>query len=195
VVTGAGQGIGEAIALTFSREGAHLALYEVNMEAARLVAHKIQEMGRNAFPVACDISDIGQVSRATAQVVDVFGGVDYLANNAGVGQPCAATEVTETLWDRTRDINLKGTFFCCQEVGKHMIAQGGGVIINMVSTQAHVGAPGHAVYAASKGGILALTRVLAVRMGAAQHQSQCCESEPHQDSTDSCHWRRKPRVL
>lgn len=167
VITGGGQGIGRTIALTFAREGADVVIYDVNLDPARKVADEIVSLGRRALAIECDVSKSKQVSQATRQVLDKFKRIDILVNNAGVAvtEPVSAEDIPEASWDRMIDINLKGQFLCSQTIGRHMIEQRRGKIINMASSFAHTPFRHSAAYAASKGGVLSLTRALAVDWG------------------------------
>lgn len=162
IVTGGAQGIGRSIALTFAREGADIIIYDIDSELAINVSNEINALGRQSLAIKCDVSNSKDVSQATKQVMDNFKNIDILVNNAGIGAPSPFEKISEDEWDKTINVNLKGVFLCSQAIGIQMIKQKYGKIINMTSTQAHVAAPLMAAYAASKGGILALTRVLAV---------------------------------
>jgi NAD(P)-dependent dehydrogenase (short-subunit alcohol dehydrogenase family) len=162
VVTGGGQGIGFATALTLAKEGCDVAVYDINLSLANGTAKEIKSSGREALAVRCDVSNSGEVHDATRNVIEHFGKIDILVNNAGIVIPAAAAEITEEAWDRTININLKGQFLCCQSIGRQMIKQNYGKIINIASTLAHVATPHLVAYAASKGGVLQLTKVLAV---------------------------------
>jgi len=165
VVTGGGQGIGRTIALTLAKEGADIAIYDVNLDTARVVADEIISIGRRALAIKCDVSKREQVSQATKQVLDEFKRIDILVNNAGVEERTPAEDTTEAALNRIIDVDLKGGFFCSQVIGRQMIKQRQGKIINIASSQAHTPYQQRAAYAASKGGIVALTRALAVDWG------------------------------
>ena len=162
VVTGGGQGIGRACALAFAEEGADVVIYDMNLESTNRVTDEIKNLGRLALAIKCDVSNSQAVNQATQKALDNFKRIDILVNNAGIGEPALAEDTTEASWDRTIDINLKGQFLCSQAVGRQMIKQKYGKIINIASLQAHVATPLHIAYAVSKAGVLGLTRVLAV---------------------------------
>jgi NAD(P)-dependent dehydrogenase (short-subunit alcohol dehydrogenase family) len=161
IVTGAGQGMGRAIALAFAREGADVAIYDMNLDRAKNVVNEVTSLGRRALAIKCDVSKIGEVKQATKQVLDNFQKVDILVNNVGVSTKCPPEEITEDNWDQTIDTNLKGTFLCSQSVGIEMIKRRSGKIINIASLSGHFGRPDGAAYCASKGGIIMLSKSLA----------------------------------
>jgi NAD(P)-dependent dehydrogenase (short-subunit alcohol dehydrogenase family) len=164
LVTGAGQGLGEAIADGFAQFGATVAVVDINLQNARSVAHRINASGGNAIAVQCDVSDPAQVVATVARTVEQLGKIDILAAVAGIGDRNPAEDMTFEQWNRVIAINLTGVWLFDQEVGKHMIARGeGGSIINMASIAGQVAvSTGNANYCASKGGVIALTRVLAI---------------------------------
>ena len=163
VVTGGSRGIGEGIVLTLAREGADVAIIcQTHLELAREVADKVKALGRRALVIKCDISSRDEVGRMTKQVLGEFKRIDILVNNAGHGGITAVEDTTDDVWDSHIDINLKGTFLCCQIIGGLMVKQKYGKIINVASTLAYVGMPEQAAYIASKGGVVALSRALAI---------------------------------
>lgn len=162
IVTGGGQGIGRAIALTLGREGADVVIFDINLKPAKKVTNEIKSMGRQVLAIKCDVSNSEEVNRATKKSLNIFKKIDILVNNAAIIKPIAAEEVTEVMWDSTINVNLKGQFLCSQAIGRVMIKQRYGKIINIASLLAHVATPFLVTYGASKGGILQLTRVLAV---------------------------------
>ena len=164
VVTGAGSGLGRAIAEGYAQVGARVACVDISADDAAEVADGIVENGGNALPVVCDVSRAEDVKKAVETSLEAFGRIDILVNNAGIGMRSNAEEMTDEMWDRVLDINLKGVFLFCREVGRHMIERGGGGrIINMASIGGLVGVEtGNANYCASKGGIIAMTRTLAI---------------------------------
>ena len=168
IVTGGGQGIGRTIALAFAREGADVAIYDANLESAKEVATEIRSLMRQALSIKCDVSNKDEVIQATKEVLNNFKKIDILVNNAGLGpsssahEPAQAEEMTEATWDRTINVNLKGQFLCSQVIGREMIKQRHGKIINIASLAGHAAKPYIAAYAASKGGVLQLTKALAV---------------------------------
>ena len=162
LVTCGGRGIGEGLAMALAEAGADVAVASRTVSQAEEVAGRVAALGRRsaAFPV--DVTVVASIERMAAQVADRFGRIDIMVNNAGLNIIKYALEVTEDDWDRVLDTNLKGLFFCCQAVGRLMVAQRFGRIINMASQMAKVGWHKRAAYCASKGGVAQLTKVLAV---------------------------------
>jgi NAD(P)-dependent dehydrogenase (short-subunit alcohol dehydrogenase family) len=163
LVTGAARGIGRACALALAEAGADVALGLRDAASAGDLPEAIRARGRRALPLQMDVTRLDQIRQAVAEAVRAFGRIDVLVNNAGIGPPNAADSVTEDDFDRTLAVNVKGTFFVSQEVGRHMIASGsGGRIINLGSQAGAVALPGESVYCASKAAIAHMTRCLAV---------------------------------
>jgi gluconate 5-dehydrogenase len=164
VVTGAGSGLGSAIAEGLSQFGATVVAIDIDAVAARSVADRIEAGGGSALAVPCDVSQPDQVECAVAVAVDRYGNLDVLVANAGIGMRSPAELMTFEQWSRVLDVNLTGVWLMDQAVGRHMIEHGvRGSIINTASVAGQVGlATGNANYAASKGGVIALTRLLAV---------------------------------
>jgi len=162
IVTGAARGIGKAIALTFVREGARVALIDVDRDQLDLVKNEISKNKGEALSLPCDITQSSQVKEMVNQVQEAFGRVDILVNNAGIIRRGTIETVTEEDWDRVIEVNLKGTFNCCKAVFGIMKQQGYGKIVNISSIAGKMGditsAPG---YGPSKAGIDALTKTLA----------------------------------
>jgi 3-oxoacyl-[acyl-carrier protein] reductase len=162
LVTGAGSGIGKAIAETYAREGARVALADINVDAARSAARAI---GNNAIALACDVSKKSEFAAAVADTLSAFGALDILVNNAGtthVNKPML--EISEDEFDRTFAVNVKGLFFGCQVVVPVFRRQGGGTIINIGSTAAIRPRPGTSAYAGTKGAVHTLTKGLAAEL-------------------------------
>jgi NAD(P)-dependent dehydrogenase (short-subunit alcohol dehydrogenase family) len=167
IVTGSSRGIGKAIALAFAKEGANIVVVShADARGADLTGADIRALGRQAYVVRADVSKKVEVDQMVKQVLDRFGKIDLLVNNAGVVSVCPAELLSETDWDRDVDTDLKGVFLCSQAVGKMMITQNKGNIINVSSIAAKVALPGHSAYCAAKAGVIALTRVLAVEWAA-----------------------------
>ena len=165
VVTGAGRGIGRAIALALAEAGADVALLARTGDELTETRAAVEALGRRAVAALVDVSDGASVRRAAAEVLAFFAGrVDILVNNAGVAGRMSIIDLTEEEWDRVLDTNLKGTFLCTQAFVPPMIARGRGRIVNIASTFGMVGHPDRAAYAASKGGIVQLTRQLAAEL-------------------------------
>jgi len=162
VVTGGGQGIGEAICLGFSHEGADVLVADINVETAEKVTKEIQTLGRKSLSFKLDVSDRKQVNEMIAAALDYFGKIDILVNVAGIAKKCPFEEVSEEDWDRVMAVNLKGTFLCSQAAGKEMIKQGGGCIINTASVAGHTPEVYMGAYSPSKAGVILLTQAVAV---------------------------------
>ncbi len=164
LVTGAGSGIGRAIALAVAEVGADVAVCEVpqKVDALDEVCEAVEDLEQRALPLALELPGQESIDAAVSRVVDTYGRVDILVNNAGVNIPRDALEVTEADWDGVLDVNLKGLFFMSQRVARSMIETGGGKIVNIASQNGVVGYYKRAAYCSSKAGVVNLTRVLAV---------------------------------
>ncbi len=161
LVTGAGRGIGAAIAARLVAAGSAVAVCDVDAELAEATAGKLAAAGGRAISVAADVSQSVAVARAVATVAAELGPVDILVNNAAIDVIQPFLENSEASWDRILAVNLKGTIVCCRAVLDGMIARGGGCIVNLGSDAGKVGSTGEAVYSASKGGVIAFTKALA----------------------------------
>ncbi|MBI4369683.1 MAG: SDR family oxidoreductase [Elusimicrobia bacterium] len=160
VVTGAGTGIGKVIALELARHGADVALVARNQERLEAVAQEIRSMGRRALVVPTDISDSKQVKTMVQAVVQTFGRIDILVNNAAANFIRPTETISSVRWEKIIGIVLNGTFYCTNETGRVMLQQKNGRIINIVASYAWTGAPGFAPSASAKAGTVALTRTL-----------------------------------
>jgi NAD(P)-dependent dehydrogenase (short-subunit alcohol dehydrogenase family) len=162
VVTGGASGIGAAIATAFASHAATVAILDTNEAAA--VAHA-RTLGSRHLGRYCDVTRGDSVQSATAQIDDAFGRVDVLVNSAGIVRLAPAETLTAEDWDATIAVNLRGTFLMSQAVGRIMLRQGGGRIINLASQAARVALDQHVAYCASKAGVVAVTRALASEWG------------------------------
>ena len=162
IVTGGNRGIGYAIAGGLAQTGAAVVIANRNVETGQTAAEEIKGQGFTAASVATDVSNKSSVENLAATVIKDFGRIDILVNSAGVIDRGPVEDFTEAQYDYIMDINLKGLFFCCQVVGKEMIRQGKGKIINISSNVSEVIQAGRVVYAASKAGVSHLTRGLAL---------------------------------
>lgn len=165
IVTGAGKGIGWGIATVFSNEGAKVVVVDWDEEAGERAAEEIRQSGGDAIFVHCDVSNEEQVKAMVQATIDTYGRIDVLVNNAGIGVYKPVLEATSEDWDHCLAVNLKGVFLCSKYVIPHMQAAGKGAIVNISSVHAHATVNGVAPYAASKGGITALTRNMAIDYG------------------------------
>jgi len=162
LVTGAGKGIGRAIALAFAQSGARVAIndHEIPEDLSELLG-QCTEAADEAIFCQADVSQADAVAEMVAQVSDELGTIDVLVNNAGISRPKPFLELTEADWNQTLDINLKSVFLCSQQVLPAMQEKGEGCIINIASELGYLGRAEFAPYTASKGGIITLTRSLA----------------------------------
>jgi NAD(P)-dependent dehydrogenase (short-subunit alcohol dehydrogenase family) len=167
IVTGAGFGIGRATALRFAREGARVVVADIDAAAGEATAAAIRAAGGEALAVATDVADEARVAELIARSEAHYGGLDTLFNNAGIEQPVTPShEVSEALFDRVIAVNLKGTFFGCKHALPALRRRGGGTIVNNSSVSAFANVAGNVSYAASKGAVMSLTRVLAMETAA-----------------------------
>lgn len=166
IVTGGGRGIGKATAARFASEGATVVLTDRNGEAAEAAAREISQVtGAAVYPFVGDVS-IKADDQATIQfALEKMGGVDVLVNNAGIYYEEPFEEITEERWDEIMNVDLKGTFLMCQAVTPHFKEQGSGIIVNMASTNGIAGEIYYAHYNAAKGGVVLLTKTLAIELG------------------------------
>jgi NAD(P)-dependent dehydrogenase (short-subunit alcohol dehydrogenase family) len=162
LITGAGSGIGRATALLFGREGARVAAADIDPGAAEATAAAIREPGGQARALAVDVADGASVRAMLGAVMESEGRLDVLVNNAGFGIKATVEETSEEDWDRIMAVNLRGVYLGCKHAIPLMRARGGGVIVNNASVVAVVGIRDRAAYCASKGGVAALTRAMAI---------------------------------
>ena len=164
LVTGARQGMGKSHAIALAKQGAKVAVTDINQEECQLVADEIKSAGGEAAAFKMDVSSKAEVEAVFDAVIKQFGRLDILVNNAGIYAPKTALEMTEEDWDKTISINLKGEFLCAQRAAKEMAKNKWGRIINIASIASGgvgVGISGGAHYTASKGGIIGMTETLA----------------------------------
>jgi NAD(P)-dependent dehydrogenase (short-subunit alcohol dehydrogenase family) len=165
LITGGTSGIGEATAALFAREGARIAITGRNRDRGQKVVAAIEQAGGKAIFLECDVRSAEQCRRAVNETLNTFGSLNVLFNNAGVYYPHTALDCTEEEWDLQIDINLKGTFLMSKYALPAMIAQGSGVIINNSSGWGIVGGDAAVAYCASKGGVVLLTKAMAIDHG------------------------------
>ena len=162
IVTGAGQGIGKAIAIRLAEAGADVAIMDLNIDAAKSVAQEIEGIGRRSLPIQADVTQSKDVNAAVENVISTLGRVDILVNNAGIaGRTLPLTDLEEADWDAVIAVNLSGVFLCCKAVISPMIAQNYGRIVNIASIAGKEGNPTLIPYSVSKGGVITLTKALA----------------------------------
>jgi 2-deoxy-D-gluconate 3-dehydrogenase len=170
LVTGASRGLGRAMALALAEAGADVALLARSRDDLEAAAAAVTGRGRRALALAADVTVAEEVEAAVRQAIETLGAVDVLVNNSGVAIVRPLVETTSAEWRRVLETNLTGAFNCCRAVGPGMIARRRGKVVNVASVLAAQGLPGYAAYSASKGGLVALTRALAVEW--ARHNVQ-----------------------
>ncbi len=162
IITGGAQGIGRSIADTYAREGAKIALLDVNEEVVRKSAEEIKAQFRvDTFGAKADVTKFDDVESSIKRVVDTFGRIDILVNNAGITKDNLVLRMSDAEWDAVLAVNLKGPFNCTKAVFSAMRKAGGGRIINIASIVGLMGNAGQANYSASKGGLVAMTKTCA----------------------------------
>jgi 3-oxoacyl-[acyl-carrier protein] reductase len=161
LVTGAAQGIGRAVALLLGQKGADIVVSDINLEKAQETAKEIETLGRRAMAMKVDVANFGDVERMAQAVIEKFGRIDILINNAGIARDKLILRMTEEDWDAVLAINLKGTFNCTKAVVRHMSKQRSGKIVNIASVVGEMGNAGQANYAASKAGVIGFTKTIA----------------------------------
>ena len=164
IVTGAGQGLGEAIALRLAREGAAVMANDLNRESAARTAEQIRASGGRAGIFAGNVTDETVVQELVAHAVAELGALDILVNNAGITRDKLLRDMTLADWDAVLDLNLRGTFLCSKFATLHMVARKWGRVINM-SSRAHLGNKGQTNYSASKAGVIGFSRALSLELG------------------------------
>jgi NAD(P)-dependent dehydrogenase (short-subunit alcohol dehydrogenase family) len=162
LVTGAGRNLGRAIALSLAEAGANVAVTSRTLSEIKRTEEEIKEKGQKALAISMDVTDLNKVERAVQKIASEFGRIDILVNNAATRSFKSLLEISELEWRSVIDTNLTGAFFCCKAVGPIMIRQGGGRIINISSRIGLQGMANRVAYCASKGGLIQLTRALAL---------------------------------
>lgn len=165
IVTGAGQGIGRAVAIAYAQEGARLALAARTESSLKEVVSEIERLGGEAIAVPTDVADIAAVENLFAKTIERFGKVNIVVNSAGFSRPALLHKMTQQQWDDVINVHLKGTFNCMQLAAKSMMEQKSGAIINVVSSAGLVGTIGQVNYSAAKAGIVGLTKSGAKELG------------------------------
>ncbi|MED1205348.1 SDR family NAD(P)-dependent oxidoreductase [Heyndrickxia acidicola] len=165
IVTGAGRGIGQAIAIGFAEAGADVALLSRTEVDLKKTAAEVERFGRKAYIIPCDVTKRDEVKNAIALVAEEAGKIDILVNNAGMNIRSRALEATDEEWQTIMDTNLKSAFMASQEAGMYFKEQSGGRIINITSVGGHVALRTGVVYAATKAALIQMTKVLALEWG------------------------------
>ncbi len=161
LVTGGAQGIGRAIGLMVARNGADVAVSDINMETARSTADEIEKMGRRALIIEANVARFEDGERMVRETVDTLGRIDILINNAGIARDKLLLRMSEEDWNMVLDINLKGAFNCTRSAVRYMAKQKSGRIVNIASVVGLMGNAGQANYAASKAGLIGFTKSVA----------------------------------
>jgi len=161
IVTGGGRGIGQAVALKFAEQKANVVIADRNESRANETAKLVEKIGAKSLCLNTDVTDFSAIKGMLDRTLDTFGTVDILVNNAGWDVVQPFFENSLELWDQLIDINLKSCLYCCRAVGEHMIKMNQGKIVNVSSDAGRKGSGAEAVYAATKGGVIALTKSLA----------------------------------
>ncbi|MDD5662571.1 MAG: 3-oxoacyl-[acyl-carrier-protein] reductase [Candidatus Omnitrophica bacterium] len=161
LITGGARGIGQAIAITLDKEGADIVVADVNLVVAQKTASEIEDLGRQALALEMDVTDYAKVEPGVNKILDKFGKVDILVNNAGITKDNLILRMSQGEWDAVINVNLKGTFNCIKAVSRPMVKQRSGKIVSIASIIGLMGNAGQANYAASKAGIIALTKTVA----------------------------------
>lgn len=174
LITGAATGIGRAAALLFAADGYNVAVhYNKSEKEALALCEQIAAQGGRAVTVRADVADAAQVNAMVRRVIDVFGRIDVLVNNAGVAQTKLFTDLTANDWDTMFDVNVKGVFHCCQTVLPGMISRKAGCIVNVSSIWGMVGASCEVPYSAAKAAVIGLTKALAKELGPSGIRVNC----------------------
>jgi NAD(P)-dependent dehydrogenase (short-subunit alcohol dehydrogenase family) len=193
VVTGAGSGIGAAIARLFARQHAHVVLLDVDEPAAQRIAAAIEADGGRAEARACDVAKADDVTRVFAAIVDAHQRLDILVNNAGIAHVGTIEATTESDLDRLYQVNVKGVFLCARSAVPIMLRQGGGVILNMASITSLVGVPERFAYSMTKGAVLTMTMSIAIDYVKQQIRCNCiCPARIHTPFVDQYVARHYP---
>jgi len=162
LVTGAGSGLGEAIALLFAREGADIAVNDIDLKSAEKTAAEITKMGRRAIAIKADVTAVAEVNAMVERVISELGGIDILVNNAGIGGGGPVLEESLETWDRVVSVHLRGAYLCSRGAGRWMSSHKTGTIVNMASIAGMKGSVNMNAYSSAKGGVIILTRALAM---------------------------------
>ena len=199
VITGAGRGIGKAVALAFAREGADVVVVEVDQDAGQETAQEIQALDRRSISVQTDVSDRDQVDDLVKTTLEQFGRIDIWVNNAGIIRPAMLHKMKPEQWQEVINVHLNGAFNCLQAAAKVMMEQKSGKIINVVSAAGISGTIGQINYSSAKAGIIGLTKSAAKELG--KHGINVNAISPgvvegdHWDNVDSLFAKHEKRPL
>jgi len=161
LITGAAQGIGKSVALLLARNGADIVVSDINLEKAEETAKEIESIGSKAMAIKVDVANLKDVERMVGSILEKFGKIDILINNAGITRDKLILRMTEEDWDAVLNVNLKGTFNCTKTVVRHMAKQRSGKIVSIASVVGEMGNAGQVNYSASKAGVIGLTKTIA----------------------------------
>ena len=164
IVTGAASGIGREVATQLCEQGAKVVIADLNEDGAREVAASLTASGGTACAMAIDVSQPGHAQRVMADALHLYWHIDILVHSAGIGIERPFLDTTPEEWRRVVDIDLSGTFYCCQAAAREMVNRRYGRIVTLASTAGVRGGTGRAAYGAAKGGVITLTRVMAVEL-------------------------------
>ena len=173
LVTGAGSGIGRATALSLALQGCRLALLDIDGASVHQLAKEIAKEGGVAVPIVASVADPVAVTNAFGEMDVAFGGIDILVNNAGITGNKKTLDLDHDTWSRVIAINQSGTFYCARQAGQRMLAQGGGIIVNVASIYGLVAAPARLAYGATKAAVVMMTKILAVEWASHNIRVNC----------------------
>ena len=174
LVTGAGTGIGQEIAIELAREGADVAIhYMHSAEGAKHTAAEVEKLGRKTILIGADLASYSEAVRLVNEAAEALGGLDILVNNSGITRSIPFLELTEAQYDEVLDVNLKAQVFCAQTAARHMVKRGGGAILNLTSIHGIRHAATYTAYASSKGGVIAFTECLALDLAPMHIRVNC----------------------
>lgn len=165
IITGGGNGIGRETALKFSKEGAKVVIWDLDMNSANNTVNEIKQSGGIASSYKVDVTDRNEVKQFMKEVIREYSKIDILVNNAGITMDLTLVKMTEEQWDKVIDINLKGVFNCGQMAARYMVEQNSGVILNAASVVGLYGNFGQTNYAATKWGVIGITKTWAKELG------------------------------
>lgn len=173
IVTGSARGLGKSIITRLAKEGAKVVVTDLKQEECDSVAAEINAQGGEAMAVACDVTNRASVQALAAATVERFGKIDVLVNNAGITKDASLKKMTDEQWDAVINVNLKSVFICTQEISKYMVQENYGRVISMSSLAGVMGNFGQTNYAASKAGIVGMTKTWAKELGKNNITANC----------------------